>query len=323
MYAYVVRVRVRLGVGGVLEQFSIEVSIGTVVKSLGSPMLTSLDHCVIAVRDLQAAAATYASLLGRQPSWHGTHPQLGTANVLFKLENTYLELLSPVADGDLAEQVHARLEHDGEGLAALAFGTDDADACVAALREHGLAATPPIAGSGVDVSSGKTRRWQLSFLPPEQTRGVPIFVVEHRSPPEMLPPATFRVAENATVSGIDHIVIMTGEPEACRELYGDKLGLRLAFDRTFEKRGIRLMFFRIGGVTVECAAALGKASSPEDRDRLWGISYRVPDVAAARDRVAAAGFDVSEVRVGHKPGTRVCTVRRETHGVATLFIGPD
>jgi len=39
--------------------------------------------------------------------------------------------------------------------------------------------------------------------------------------------------------------------------------------------------------------------------------------------VVSSGFEVSEVRVGNKPGTLVCTVRSGTHGVPTLLIGPD
>ena len=35
------------------------------------------------------------------------------------------------------------------------------------------------------------------------------------------------------------------------------------------------------------------------------------------------GFDVSEVRSGRKPGTRVCTVNGEPNGVATLLITHD
>ena len=38
--------------------------------------------------------------------------------------------------------------------------------------------------------------------------------------------------------------------------------------------------------------------------------------------LAKQGFDVSEVRAGRKPGTRVFTVRSETHGVATLCLEP-
>ena len=55
-------------------------------------MLHSLDHAIIVVQDLDAASETYASLLGRRPSWRGEHLEMGTANALFRLENTYLEL---------------------------------------------------------------------------------------------------------------------------------------------------------------------------------------------------------------------------------------
>ena len=54
-------------------------------------MLTHLDHVIVAVRDLEAATQTLARLLGRGPSWRGEHPDLGTANVLFRLSNTYAE----------------------------------------------------------------------------------------------------------------------------------------------------------------------------------------------------------------------------------------
>ncbi|MBW2374309.1 MAG: glyoxalase, partial [Deltaproteobacteria bacterium] len=46
------------------------------------------------------------------------------------------------------------------------------------------------------------------------------------------------------------------------------------------------------------------------------------DIEAARARVAQAGFDVSGIRPGAKPGTSVCSVRGEPLGVATLLIGP-
>lgn len=282
-------------------------------------MITRVDHLVIVVRDLDSATETYWNLLGRKPSWRGTHPQLGTGNALFKLDNTYVELLSPIAAGELAERVRARLERFGEGLAALAFGTDDMDGCVAMLRSRGLSPDDPTHGAGVEDGTGAKREWRSAFLPLHETRGAPLFVVEHRSVAASLAPAPFCSTQSAAVSAVDHVVVMTGDPEGCRELYGDKLGLRLAFDKSFEKRGIRLLFFRVGGLTVECAAPLAQAASG-DSDRLWGISYRVPDVTAAQGRIASAGFDVSEVRVGHKPGTKVCTVRNNTCGVATLLI---
>jgi hypothetical protein len=57
-------------------------------------------------------------------------------------------------------------------------------------------------------------------------------------------------------------------------------------------------------------------------DRLWGLAFRVDDIEAASARIAEAGLEVSEIRDGHKPGTRVCTVKNEPAGVATLLIEP-
>ena len=39
--------------------------------------------------------------------------------------------------------------------------------------------------------------------------------------------------------------------------------------------------------------------------------------------MAAAGFDVSEVRTGRKPGTRVFTVRDAPGGTPTLMLAPS
>lgn len=286
-------------------------------------MLTALDHAVIAVRDLDAATETYAGLFGRRPSWRGEHPELGTANALFRLRNTYVELLSPAAGDGFGRELGERLERGGEGVFALAFGTDDAERCAKWLRERGLDAADPASGHGRDRDTGAERRWRHVRLPASDTRGVFLFVIEHLSDGDALPPAEPVETESSAVAGVDHVVVGSRDLEATRALYGDQLGIRLALDRSFPERGSRLLFFRLAGITVEIAGRMGAAADPGAPDRLGGIAYQVPDVPAARARVAAAGFDVSEVRTGRKPGTAVCTVRGPTCGVPTLLIGPD
>jgi catechol 2,3-dioxygenase-like lactoylglutathione lyase family enzyme len=285
-------------------------------------VLETLDHVVVAVRDLERAAETYGTLLGLRPSWRGGHPELGTANVLYRLRNTYLELLSPVGKGLGARTLREHLDEHGESPFALAFGTPDAAACAGELRKRGLHPTDARESEGRDEASGAKRRWRSLFLPRTDTRGVTLFAIQHLTRPDALPPAEPMVDPASTVHGIDHVVISTEDPDASGVLYGDRLGIRLALDRTFEKRGVRLLFFRVGGVTVELASRLG-SNDADAPDSFWGISYQVSDVDAAQRRLIAAGFDVSETRGGHKEGTRVCTVRRETHGVATLLLGPE
>jgi catechol 2,3-dioxygenase-like lactoylglutathione lyase family enzyme len=282
----------------------------------------TLDHIVIAVRDLERATQAYSALLALGPSWRGLHPRFGTANTLYRLRNTYLELLAPEGEGVVGQRVRERLDQQGEGLLALALGTDDATTCATELRRRGLAPSDPVEGSGRDTSTGAERQWRNVHLPEDETRGVPLFAIEHLSPPESLPFASLLSDEASAVSGLDHVVVTTAAPDAACELYRDRLGIRLALDRTFDQRGLRLLFFRIGGITIEVAAGLGGSPETAPRDRLWGLAYGVPDIHAARERVAGAGFDISKVRAGQKEGTLVCTVRKETHGVATLLIAP-
>lgn len=283
-------------------------------------MLARLDHVILAVADLDAAARSYARLIGRSPSWRGEHPAAGTANALFRLENTYLELLAPSGEGPTGEAVRRWLDARGEGPVGLAFGTEDAAACRAELAARGLEPGPVERGMGRDVESGAFRAWLRVSLPIARTRGVVLFAIEHLSPPEILPLMPPIGDEAAAVFALDHAVVRTTDAEAARALYGDRLGLRLALDREFPQWGARLIFFRVGGVTVEIAAELGDADRADEGDRLWGLSWRVRDAEAARTRLVAAGFDASPVRPGRRPGTRVLTVRDGTHGVPTLLL---
>jgi catechol 2,3-dioxygenase-like lactoylglutathione lyase family enzyme len=113
---------------------------------------------------------------------------------------------------------------------------------------------------------------------------------------------------------MDHVVVRTHDPDAAIALYGDALGVRLALDR--DLGGRRMLFFRTGKVTLEVV------QEPDigDMDRLWGVAYRVRDIDAARARLVQAGFDVSPVRTGAKPGTTVLTVRDAPGAVPTLIL---
>lgn len=210
---------------------------------------------------------------------------------LFVLRNTTLQLVAR-EDAEVAGTIP-----ETEGVAALVF------------REDGR----------------ETPEW----LPLEETRGIPIGLSSD-TPDEFLLAAE-AAAPGTTADALDHVVISTADLDAALALYGDRLGLRLALDRSFEKRGIRILFFRVGGTTVEIVGALPDAQRPEGAsdaygsgsDRFGGLAWEVADVAGMRARLADSGFDVSEARGGHKPGTSVCTVRRPTHGVATLLKGPD
>jgi catechol 2,3-dioxygenase-like lactoylglutathione lyase family enzyme len=121
--------------------------------------------------------------------------------------------------------------------------------------------------------------------------------------------------------GIDHVVVQTGDADAAIALWRDRLGIRLALDRAFPDLGMRLVFLRSAGMTIEFACPLA-AASPMEADRLYGVSFAVADLAITRARLIAAGLDVSDIRPGRKTGTRVATVRSAPCGIPTLLVEP-
>jgi hypothetical protein len=76
------------------------------------------------------------------------------------------------------------------------------------------------------------------------------------------------------------------------------------------------LFFRTNSMSVEVLAT-DKAG---DEDRLWGLALKADDIIATQKRLSDAGIDVSDVREGRKPGTKVCTAKSHVCDVPTLLI---
>ncbi|HEX6080455.1 MAG TPA: VOC family protein [Methylomirabilota bacterium] len=278
-------------------------------------MLHGLDHVVVAVRDLETAVATYRTLLGRTPAWRAEAHGGGATIAIFALANVAVELMAPAGRGPAADRLTAVLDAQGEGLASLAFATGDIDRAHRRLARLGLEPEPIAEGVSVEAGTGARRPWRRTRAATARTHGVRLFVLQQAP----LPPSSPLAPEPAAVSGLDHVVIRTPDPERATALYGARLALDMRLDRSNEAWGARLLFFRCGDLIVEVAHDLnaGVGAGP---DRLWGLSWRVPDAQATRARLAAAGLDVSEVRAGRKPGTRVLTLRDGSCGVPTLLL---
>lgn len=289
-------------------------------------MLQRTDRVVIAVGDLEKAKKEMVAVLGRTPAWVGGYPADQTECVLFHLDNLNVELLSPAPGGDtpVCKALQAQLDEHGGGLFALHLETEDIANCLEGIRSQGLEPCDPYEGLTKDEPSGAFRRFVQSDLPEDQTAGVRLRIVEWQSNPEELPPSLPLAGEASAVTGGDHVVIFTAAPERVIDLFGTKLGVRLALDKTFEKRKTRLIFFRLGGYTIEIGAPFrDPTDEPVPDDRLWGLAFRVGDIDAVSERIKNAGLEVTGIRDGNKPGTRVFTVRNEPAGVATLIIQHD
>jgi len=274
-------------------------------------MISGLDHVVVVVRDIAAAAMAYQTLFARTPAWRNGDD--GADRVLFTLDNMMVELIAPAGDGATGERIRAVIAEQGEGLASICFRVGD---ITKAHRRLDRVALKPEAVAEVesrDLVSGNILRWKRTRVPTELARGVRIFFLELEQPR----PLSAATAE-APILGLDHVVVSTEEPERAAALYGARLGLDMALDRSHREWG-QLMFFRCGDLIVEVVKRPVAGADPT-HDKLWGLSWRVADIDAVRARLVAADIDVSEVRAGRKPGTRVMSVRNGACGVHTLLL---
>ncbi len=160
-----------------------------------------LDHVVVAVRDLDAAAAAWRGL-GFTISPRGVHSaHMGSGNHTIMLGPDYIELLGVLEPTPHNAPMRTFLE-TREGLERAAFTTDDAAAGAEELRARGLAATGPIHfGRPVTLPDGgeAEARFNVFQWPAEERPGgLRIFACEHLTRENVWIPSLQSHANGAT-----------------------------------------------------------------------------------------------------------------------------
>jgi catechol 2,3-dioxygenase-like lactoylglutathione lyase family enzyme len=274
-------------------------------------VITGLDHVVVLLGDIKAGTMAYETLLGCAPSWRSASD--GSETALFTLDNVTLELMAPVGTSPTADRIRTVIKTAGEGLASICFRTGDIAKLHRRLDRLALKPDPVAEVESRDTDTGGLLHWKRTRADTEGTRGVRMFFLELAEER----PRSLTIAD-APIVALDHVVVSTKDPERAAALYGARLGLDMALDRSHQEWG-QLMFFRCGDLIVEVVKR-PVAGADQSHDKLWGLSWRVADIEATRARLVAAGIDVSEVRNGRKPGTRVLSVRDGSCGIHTLLL---
>jgi catechol 2,3-dioxygenase-like lactoylglutathione lyase family enzyme len=276
-------------------------------------MINTLDHLIVAVADLDKAEKNYSTIFGADPVWRGEHLEYGTENSLFNFNNTYFELLAAKGDGLGAMLVNHALQETGEGLIGIVFGTDNIKETHQKLSNKGFLLGDVSAGEGANFKNNKIRKWKNLFLPPELTRGIFSFLIEHT---EGTLPIVDRF-ESSMVNKLDHVVINTNDADGFINVYKDTFNIRLALDKFVDEWKSRMLFFRLNKTTIE---VIEKKNDEEPKDSLWGLSWEVDNIEEAHKRLEKAGVEITPIKKGIKENTMVATIKSHTHNVPTLLI---
>ena len=276
-------------------------------------MIKTLDHLIIAVSDIDEAEKNYSTIFGAEPIWRGEHAEYGTENSLFNFNNTYFELLAAKGDGLGAMLVNHALQETGEGLIGIVFGTDNLKETHQTLSGKGYLLGDISNGEGSNFKNNKIRKWKNLFLPPELTRGIFSFLIEHT---EGTLPIVDRF-ESSMVNKLDHVVINTNDADGFINVYKDTFNIRLALDKFVDEWKSRMLFFRLNKTTIE---VIEKKNDEVPNDSLWGLSWEVDNIKEAHERLEKAGVEITPIKKGIKENTMVATIKSHTHNVPTLLI---
>jgi methylmalonyl-CoA/ethylmalonyl-CoA epimerase len=127
-----------------------------------------IDHIGVAVDDLDGAIALYEGRLGMPMQHRETVEEQGVEAVLVGVGDSHVELLRPLGPDTAVGKFLAR---SGPGLHHVAYGTDDIDSALDAVRGAGIELIDEQPRIGI-------RGRRVAFLHPKSTGGVLTELVE-------------------------------------------------------------------------------------------------------------------------------------------------
>lgn len=120
------------------------------------------------------------------------------------------------------------------------------------------------------------------------------------------------------ITAVDHLVLMSTDADDCIQTFGEQgLGIRLALDQKMPEWGGRMLFFRVGKMTLE---VIHNQENPPKQDFFWGITYQCANLESTLAYLDTNDVAHSPLRTGRKPGTVVATLNSGDLGIPTLLI---
>lgn len=184
--------------------------------NLSMPPITRLDHVIIAVRSLDAAATSWRKL-GFTLTPRGIHEGKGTGNHCIMSGDTYIELLGIVDENGMKGRLGQRVNERGEGGMGIAWGADNADVTYAALRAAGVEAEAPNDLSRPLELDGKRDivRFRNIMLPGLHLQDTMQFVCTHVTPDLTRARREWQLHPNGA-TGVAEVLIAASDVEAAK-----------------------------------------------------------------------------------------------------------
>lgn len=265
------------------------------------PVVTGIDHVILAVQNLDLAAASYSQTLGLHVSGSGTHPAFGTINRIVVLGDDYIELISLQRDVPAHGWLAEMLASGHQGCAGFALAADDPQAAAASMRERGLSVEGPSPGR-LDTGDRYSRGWEVVRMLQPPIEGLP-FLIRHESAGEerrqLLGGNVGLAPHSLGATRIAAITIAVPDMQNAIDTYHRCFDLEPVERREDPMLGARLADLRLAsGAIIALAAPTAPGRGPVAQHlatrgaSLFAVSLAVEDLQGAVTELRGRGIGV-------------------------------
>jgi Glyoxalase/Bleomycin resistance protein/Dioxygenase superfamily. len=285
-------------------------------------MSRRIDHLVVAVRDLDQAAAFYKRL-GFQVGARNRHPW-GTENRIVQFRSSFVELITVGEGAEIAPHAERRFSFGAfvrdylksrEGLAMLVLDSQDAEADAAAFARAGIGAFEPFRferkGSRPDGSEVHVA-FSLAFAAMPEASRAGFFVCQQHYPENFWNPA-FQTHDNRAE---DIIAVALSIPDPDRH----KAFLSAFTGEVPSRPSLHDLSYRLAGgghldvmTPDDAGETYGSVEAEMDQPSFVAFAVRVDDVSRQAKWLDAAGIPFAHI------GTRLVVPASAGMGVAIAF----
>jgi len=261
--------------------------------------IESLDHPVLAARDLDAARVTWERLGFTIPP-RGSHIEWGTGNLCIMFPDDYVEIRGIVDASRFTMNLDKHLDCFGEGLMGVAFRTDDVQTSYREMVDHGMRVSEPrCLTRNFEHPEGWTQpSFELCVPEPDDIEGLMHVVVLQHLTPELIRRPDFLSHQNDCV-GVNAMAGIIDETERVAA----KLALLLGGDSVqTDADGVHLVI--PSGQQIDLLlphvyqARFGDIGRESDSrtPRLGAMTLRVEELGRTQDALAANDlpFDITD-----------------------------
>ena len=273
-------------------------------------MLTRVQNIFLATNNVEETSQKFSIFFGRNPNFIGQSRNLGIDIISFELYKTNICLISPKNPGIWFETLNNFLKIKGEGIFGINFSSDDFDVDYNNFVKNDLKLS-----NKVDSSFERNNENQIRFsffnILDKTIESLNILVSHEMDFQNNI------ANSNNNLSKVNQLVIQTEAPDPIKEIFERKLGIRLALDKTFKEWAGRMLFFRLGGVTLEVI----EGKDIEQNSQYFGIGWHAENFNKCYNNLINDSFSLSKIRKGRKEGTVVSTVKEPILNIPTILIG--